>query len=586
MVDNNLDKDFEDEIDVMKRTPKKAQKPIKPLVEDVKIVEEPNDDSEAGEEKPEKVKSSSKNNDKEMKLKFGQSNDKKSIFISEKARFANVLILGAKNSGKSSTVLPMLAKQDLLNGNCGLTLVVDKKDVAYTLYAMAKDEGRHVTILKPSADFNIGSDFIQHSTYDYEYINKNIIDYKEAIKKKEVVIIDMEYAKYRQSAIRATAMLLMQLQMDMQDTQATLKRPHFVYIDDANRYLPFIELLLTSGDDYGVGTVLFMQGRSQLMTYDTDYSSLVDVNVRNTILMNGITFEDSKFYAERFFDRTLKDIVDRKEGQVLYEIIDSDFSRKAGQCGLVFITEATRKSIEEKAKKIRKQLNKYTRKVERDISLREEEELLKLNRIKHEKLNKVEGNEPAPELSKIAKDIIAIEEKQQQKEQEVKVVESAPSETVAPVKPKDEVEAIVQEILKEESTDIDSDLDKVLGSIGSKELNIELPGNDILSELDELNNISDLPDDDFGAYAHEEPVNNEPEEDSGLSAIEEAKKLVDTSEEEIIVINDTLVVDSMGDNYLQEVRGYRPIKKGMPRKKPALVESERYLNDILTQKLK
>lgn len=508
------------------------------------------------------------------------------MHISEKARFANVLILGAKNSGKSSTVLPSLAKQDLLNGNCGLTLVVDKKDVAYTLYAMAKDEGRHVTILKPSADFNIGSDFIQQSTYDYEYINKNVIDYKDAIKKKEVVIIDMEYAKYRQSAIRATAMLLMQLQMDMQDTQATLKRPHFVYIDDANRYLPFIELLLTSGDDYGVGTVLFMQGRSQLMTYDTDYSSLVDVNVRNTILMNGITFEDSKFYAERFFDRTLKDIVDRKEGQILYEIIDSDFSRKAGQCGLVFISEATRKSIEEKAKKIRKQLNKYTRKVEQAISLKEEEELLKLNRIKYERMAKSEGNLATPELSKIAKDIIAIEEKQQQKEQELKAVESVPKEPVTQVKPSDPVEAIVQEILKDEAPDVDSDIDKVLGSVGPKEPMIDLPKDDVLAELDELNNLSDLPDDDFGVYTHEESISDEPDEDSGLSAIEEAKKLVDTSEEEIIVITDTLAVDSMGDNYLQEVRGYRPIKQGMPRKRKAYAESERYLNDIFKQKLK
>lgn len=573
MLENTPDNNFEDDIDTMKRSRKKE--PVKKNdIADVVVVQEAKPvEAKPVEAKPAvasapktKETPAVKSDNKEMRLKFGQS-EKKTINISEAARYANVLILGAKNSGKSSTVMPMLARQDLLNGNCGLTFVVDKKDMAYTLYAMAKEEGRHVTILKPSADFDIANDFIQRTKYDYEYINEHVINYKEAIKKKEIVIIDMEYAKYRQNAIRATAMLLMQLQIDMQDTQATLKRPHFVYIDDANRYLPFIELLLTSGDDYGMGTVLLMQGRSQLNTYETDYASLIDVNVRNTILMNGLTFNDAKFYSERFFDMTLRDIVDRKEGQILYEIIDSNFARATGQCGLLFISDTIRKSIEDKAKKARKQLNKYSRKVELEISLKEEEELSKLNKIKLEAITKSARETQPEDLSRIARDILATEAK-------MEVVRQAEAK-------EEKVRVLPEPQVKPEIPQVE----KILETMPLAEDLLAGTTDDLLDQLEGLNDI-DLPDEDFGSYDAGIEPDFTPEEDVEVDVIADVKKLLNTQEDDVIELTDTIMIDSLGDDYLQQMRGYRPIKANMPRKKKSIIASERYMNDILNQKLK
>lgn len=584
MVDNAPDKIYEDEIDTMKR-PKKRETTKKAAIADVVVVEEkPETVVEKSVDEPAKPKAPKGESSKEMRLRFGQTADKKPIYISEKARYANVLIIGAKNSGKSSTVLPALARQDILNGECGVTFVVDKKDVAYTLYAMAKEEGRHVTILKPSADFDIANDFIQRTKYDYEFINDHVINYKEAIKKKEVVIIDMEYAKYRQNAIRATAMLLMQLQIDMQDTQATLKRPHFVYIDDANRYLPFIELLLTSGDDYGMGTILLMQGRSQLNTYETDYASLIDVNVRNTILMNGIAFEDAKFYSERFFDMTLRDVVDRKEGQILYEIIDNSFARSSGQCGLVFISETIRKSIEDKAKKARKQLNKFSRKIELEISMKEEVELNKLNKLKLEAITRSAHEYPSEDSSRIARDIIAVERKAVEAKREEFDESEETTDNFAPIEA-----TPVEPVSIEYEEPVIPDAEKILASLAVPGHSAQPAPNDFISQLEGLNDAN-LPDDGFGAYESEdEPIMIEAEEeDSDASVIMEARKLmVEPDEEEgVIELNDTISVDSMGDDYLQQVRGYRPIKANMPRKKGSIIASELYMNNILNKKLK
>lgn len=589
MNNKEIDKTFEDDIDIIKRTKKKT---IPPKIEiaNASIVEEKPKVVVTPVEEPIIPKPNNKpfqknrsDESKEKRLRFGQSHNREQVYISDKSRFANILILGAKNSGKSSTVLPMLARQDILNPECGITFVVDKKDVAYTLYAMAKDAGRKVVILKPSANFDIANDFIQRTKYDYDYIHDNVINYKDAIKKKMVVIIDMEYAKYRQNAIRATAMLLMQLQIDMQDTQYTLKRPHFVYIDDSHRYLPFVELLLTSGDDYGMGSILFLQGRAQLNMYDSDYSSLIDVNVRNTILMNGITYEDAKYYSERFFDFTVKDLLDRKEGQIMYEIVGSTNSRSTGKCGLVFLSDSVKNSIEEKAKKARKQLNKFSRKAELEISLREEEELSKLNKLNKlrvEQSSKVIEEPAKEETPLIAQEILTTERRKVTKISPItptvlEVMDSIPKPSV-----KEEVEA--KAIHEAEDIGESSFMEKDLIDFPS------MPGLDdnLLSELAALNDL-DIPDDGLSAYSESEPDDEESEEDvSDMDVISDARKMLTEQDDDVIELNDTLSVDSLGDEYLHQARGYKPIKVNMPRNQKAIIASERYMNDMLNKKLK
>lgn len=604
------DKIFEDDIDRIKRPKRKEPQP-KAQIANATIIDEstPAVKGEVKQPKPKErvLAVSNSEENKEMRLRFGQSLDRKQIYISEKSRFANVLILGAKNSGKSSTVLPMLARQDILNKDCGMTFVVDKKDVAYTLYAMAKEAGRKVVILKPSANFDIANDFIQRTKYDYDYINENVINYKDAIKKKTIIIIDMEYAKYRQNAIRATAMLLMQLQIDMQDTQYTLKRPHFVYIDDSHRYLPFVELLLTSGDDYGMGTVLFLQGRAQLTMYETDYSSLVDVNVRNTILMNGITFEDAKYYEDRFFDFTIRDLLDRKEGQVMYEIVDSQNTRATGKCGLVFVNETIKKSIEEKAKKARKQLNKYSRKVELEISMREEQELNKLNKLKQEMLTRAANGVMKDDSQRIANEILITEEKRQKNNTTDEPVISEIKESLMSVTP--EVAPLVEESeqqqqdIPEQSLESEDDVESQLATMIEKTMEEDLlsdddllglsdlsdAGNELIASLSGLEEMG-IPDDSFSAYVDDsdsaDDIDGEDDEVSDISVIQDARKSLSENEDDVIELNETIAIDSLGDEYLRQTRGYKPIRANLPRKQKSIIASERYINDMLNKKLK
>ncbi|MCR0315277.1 hypothetical protein [[Clostridium] innocuum] len=319
-----------------------------------------------------------------------------SIHLTEKSRQLNTLVLGVKGTGKSNNVLPSFAKQDFTANDAGCTFIVGTKDMAYTLYALAKLSGKKkkdIIMLKPSANMGVISLFDMNE-YDYDKV-KELIDFKEAIRKKKVVIIDMEWEKYRNYAIKATAMLMIQLQMDMQDTKSTSKKPHNIYIDDAYLYLPFIELFLVASKSYNLSITLFMQSRRQFNQGGIDYSSLIDNNVRNLILMNGITYEDAEFYRKSLifnkmfskndsnkmeaFLRYNKDIIEvkelsngflisynfnaremlnRKAGMIIADIIDKNTSRITKCCTLAVLSDKTMEDVRKLAIKTRKDMHK------------------------------------------------------------------------------------------------------------------------------------------------------------------------------------------------------------------------------------
>ena len=210
-----------------------------------------------------KISASENNGD----LVIGESDVKKdvNIFIPENSRFQNTLVLGGKGTGKTECLLPKLVEQDLKNKKMGLTVITTKKDMAYTIYSLAKYYKRKdIVILKPSVSNVISNKLLWESNYNYDFINENVIDYKEAIKKKKVVIIDMEILKYTSEGLRAVGMLLLQLQLDIQETDITQKAPHMLYIDDAHYYLPFLEHLAYYSDNFNLGITLFLQSRNLL----------------------------------------------------------------------------------------------------------------------------------------------------------------------------------------------------------------------------------------------------------------------------------------------------------------------------------
>ena len=329
-----------------------------------------------------KVSNSSENsNGKEF------AKQKTKVFLSKQALSSNALIIGTKGTGKSDTILPALASQDMNNMQMGSTYIVSKKDIAYTLYALAKSKKRKVRILKPSANFEIANTLIGMQEYDYDKVN-DLIDYKKAIKNKEIIIIDMEYIKYKQAAISATAMLLIQIQIDMQETSVTLKRPHRLYVDDCYLFLPFLDAILTAGDDYNMSCVLFAQSRAQFKAYNKDYTSLIDNNVRNTIITNGITIEDAKYFAESLGAyHTVKSLMTRSEGVAVYEILDKEYRRITGTCLLLLIKDSSRKELEASAIKHRKKLNKFAASTNKEIGIEDESGLEKLKKEKSRSTN-------------------------------------------------------------------------------------------------------------------------------------------------------------------------------------------------------
>lgn len=323
-----------------------------------------------------------KKNDKQVvldnRIKVGVMSNKNNkstiITIPENSRKGNTLILGSKLSGKSTYILPYLAKQDIQRKNAGCTFIVSKKDLAYTLYAIAKMESKKkVHLIKPSCDVTLANKLLWDTNdYDYDEI-KEVIDFKEVIKKKEIVIIDMENSRYHQGAVRAVAKLLIQLQTDMQDVASTIKRDHFVYIDDAQFYLPFIDTLLNHGDDYNMSTTLFMQGRNQFKIYGEDYTSLMDNNVRNYILMNGINFDDAQYFAP-MFGVSHNDFLQRKTGSISIAHVDQHGSMKfIPSCEVLKISRNEMEKIEARAKKERKKFVKESNATERKIPLSIEE---------------------------------------------------------------------------------------------------------------------------------------------------------------------------------------------------------------------
>lgn len=327
----------------------------------------------------------------------GKPEKLKEVYLTEAARDATTMFIGVAGSGKSQFVIPLMFKQDLEKKDRGVTVICNQKDVAYTLYTMAKDAKRKVVLLKPSTNFAILNELLKKPAWSYTYINDNIINYKQAIKDKCIVIIDMEYDFYRNDAVRATAMLLLQLQTDMCITSETKKTKHYVYIDDCQHYLPFIEMLIECGGSYNVSSSLFFQGRNQFVFPEKDYTGFIDNNVRNTILMNNMNYEDVKYYAEKLCPESvglktnIYNYLRLSYGQFIYDIQGVNYQRSIGTANLLGIPEADMQKIKKKSIKHRKALTK--------IKDREYNEFLLQDEIKslYKYENKRSNSKPEPE---------------------------------------------------------------------------------------------------------------------------------------------------------------------------------------------
>lgn len=303
------------------------------------------------------------------RLIIGQMDKFKDYFINENIRYLNMAIIGNKGTGKTTNLLPFFAEQDISKKLAGATFIVSDKEMAYGLYSLCKQYKRKVHLLKPSTNNEISNKFLWKTEYNYDYINEHIINYKDAIRRKEIVIIDMEVFKYKIDAIRATSMLLLQLRLDLADTDITQRNAHFLYVDDAFYYMRFLEDFLRYGSTYHLGTILFLESRSQLKNNDKDLRDILDNNVRTYLLANKLTVDDYSYYNNLFTDKNFENLRLKEKNTFLCQTLDQKGSLRASFLKIKQINTINLEELEKKSKKIRTSLLKEKRK-ERENEIR------------------------------------------------------------------------------------------------------------------------------------------------------------------------------------------------------------------------
>lgn len=302
-------------------------------------------------------------------LYIGETAEGQSVVLSDKSLLSNgLLVIGTKNTGKSS-FLSNFAIQEIVaryendkgeiatpNSNAGFTFITSRKDHSFLLYAMAKKYHRlNISFLKPSIDLHVKDTLLGMEEFDYDKIN-SIINYEEAIDKKAIVIIDMENDCYEDASRRAVGMLLLQLQIAMHNTPKTSRRRHYLVIDDAYQYLPYLESILRYGSEYNVPVILFFDSRAQ---YE-EYRAIVDTNIQNILLMSNVTFEDAKYYSEQFFMGSPKELIGKPKDSVYCSFFSDTMELTRQQCVLnkIYFTDKEQKNLESNATKYKSTLVK------------------------------------------------------------------------------------------------------------------------------------------------------------------------------------------------------------------------------------
>lgn len=262
-------------------------------------------------------------------LIIGAIDKTRNAYIDESNRKKHTVVLGAKGTGKSETVLPALVRQDFENKKAGVTIVTGNKEVAMLMYSLAKRNGRDVHIIKPTIT-DSGKNLLSQCRYDYNAIKEDVIDFEQAIRKKEVVIVDMEFALYHEKSIQSVAYLLHALHEAMTRENDVKETPHYLYVDDSHLYFPYVQPILMNGSDYGVGCILFLESRQFLTDIEKAY---LDSATRNKLILSGLTISDAKYVSEEIYERHLEYLLNRKRFQLVY-MTEANEMRITGVCEL------------------------------------------------------------------------------------------------------------------------------------------------------------------------------------------------------------------------------------------------------------
>jgi len=135
----------------------------------------------------------------------------------------------------------------------------------------------------------------------------NDIDFDKALADGEVICISTAQGVLRGLSRFLGYFLILQLQSAVfrRPGNENTRRACFLYIDEFQTYSnPGFGDMLTMGRSYRVASHLATQARSQMALGagrdGKDFVSLVDSNARNVILYPGCSYDDAKFYSNKF----------------------------------------------------------------------------------------------------------------------------------------------------------------------------------------------------------------------------------------------------------------------------------------------
>lgn len=258
-----------------------------------------------------------------MALKLGTDIlNKDEFLLPTEQRMQNTVVYGAIGSGKTRSMLLSMAVEQLGDTSSGATFICGRGNESWLLDRMANKMNRDVIFLHPLSDKGT-ADYIELEYTTGAETQKFLIDYIDAIKKKKIVIVDFHLSKTRKKGRIALVKLLYQLQRSI--THNSDNSPHYVYIDDAEFTLPYIEELLKYGKESAVGTTLFLSSYKLVDSKSKELAYFLDANAATVITMNRLIHSDMVYFDNRFYgDMKNSRFRRRAKDEVVIETIIDD----------------------------------------------------------------------------------------------------------------------------------------------------------------------------------------------------------------------------------------------------------------------
>lgn len=237
-------------------------------------------------------------------------------------RFQNTTVYGSIGSGKTRALLLAMAVQQFEDTNSGATFICGRGGASWLLDRMANKMGRDVIFLHPESDKGT-ADFLEMEYRTGFEMQKFLIDYIDAIQTKKIVIVDFQLSTHRKKGKQALIKFLYQIQRSI--IHNSEEHPHYVYIDDAEFTLPYIEELLKYGKDHSVGTTLLLSSYRLIESKSKELALFLDANCASTIIMNRLVPADATYFNNRFYgDLKSKRTRGRPKDEVIIETVIND----------------------------------------------------------------------------------------------------------------------------------------------------------------------------------------------------------------------------------------------------------------------